>query len=223
MKNDKNYMGFLKHKIWQNLKHFSRALSWVQPSYFWRVYYLPTWSTSNAKINVFWKKFSSLNIFFKILISVSEIGKLSCEFSYKLHFFSEFIGNILHLIFDTDSLVYNIGYSLVYNIGFRRRWKKPIRSKKSIHHCLFNTTTTTSIIVNMIITILTVFYYWSKEYRIYSLIEDYKIRIDLEVFNTIYNVLYIGQNTISTDTHKETSVKKQLQRQPQPQFIGLAW
>ena len=27
MKNKKNYMGFLMHKIWQILKHFSRALS----------------------------------------------------------------------------------------------------------------------------------------------------------------------------------------------------
>ena len=37
MKNEKNYMGFLKHKIWQILKHFSRALGWAQTSYLWGV------------------------------------------------------------------------------------------------------------------------------------------------------------------------------------------
>ena len=29
MKNENNYMGFLMIKIWPNLKHFSRALSWA--------------------------------------------------------------------------------------------------------------------------------------------------------------------------------------------------
>ena len=38
MKNEKNYMGFLIHNIWQILKRFSGALIWVQTSYFWRVY-----------------------------------------------------------------------------------------------------------------------------------------------------------------------------------------
>ena len=33
----KNYVGFLITKIWQIFKHFSRALSWAQTSYFWRV------------------------------------------------------------------------------------------------------------------------------------------------------------------------------------------
>ena len=33
-------MGFLIHKIWQILKRFSRAESWAQTSYFWRVYLL---------------------------------------------------------------------------------------------------------------------------------------------------------------------------------------
>ena len=37
MKNEKNYMGFVMIKIWQILKHFYRALSWAQTSYFWRV------------------------------------------------------------------------------------------------------------------------------------------------------------------------------------------
>ena len=37
MKNEKNYVGFLIHKIWQILKRFARALSWAQTSYFWRV------------------------------------------------------------------------------------------------------------------------------------------------------------------------------------------
>ena len=37
MKNEKNYVGFLITKIWQILKRFSRALSWAQTSYFWRV------------------------------------------------------------------------------------------------------------------------------------------------------------------------------------------
>ena len=37
MKNEKNYVGFLIHKLWQILKYFSRALSWAQTSYFWRV------------------------------------------------------------------------------------------------------------------------------------------------------------------------------------------
>ena len=37
MKNEKNYMGFLVTKIWQILKHFSRAFCWAQTSYFWRV------------------------------------------------------------------------------------------------------------------------------------------------------------------------------------------
>ena len=39
-KTEKNYMGFLMHKIWQILKHFSRALSWEQTSYLWGVIYL---------------------------------------------------------------------------------------------------------------------------------------------------------------------------------------
>ena len=39
MKNEKNYMGFLITKIWQILKRSSRALSWAQTSYFWRVRY----------------------------------------------------------------------------------------------------------------------------------------------------------------------------------------
>ena len=47
MKNEKNYMGFLIHKIWQILKHFSRALSWAQPSNLWAVscvmYISPVW------------------------------------------------------------------------------------------------------------------------------------------------------------------------------------
>ena len=38
MKNEKNYMGFLIAKIWQILKRFSRALSWAQTSYFWKVH-----------------------------------------------------------------------------------------------------------------------------------------------------------------------------------------
>ena len=34
MKNEKkNYMGILTHKKWQNLKQFSRELSWAQTSY----------------------------------------------------------------------------------------------------------------------------------------------------------------------------------------------
>ena len=33
------YMGFLMIKIWQICKHFSRALSWAQTSYFSRVKY----------------------------------------------------------------------------------------------------------------------------------------------------------------------------------------
>ena len=37
MKNEKNYMAFLITKTWQILKHFPRALSWAQTSYFWRV------------------------------------------------------------------------------------------------------------------------------------------------------------------------------------------
>ena len=37
MKNEKNYAGFHIPKIWQILKRFSRALSWAQTSYFWRV------------------------------------------------------------------------------------------------------------------------------------------------------------------------------------------
>ena len=38
MKNEKNYMGlFFITKIWQIFKRFSRALSWVQTSYFCRV------------------------------------------------------------------------------------------------------------------------------------------------------------------------------------------
>ena len=36
-KNEKNYMGFLMHKIWQILKHLSRVLIWAQTSYFWGV------------------------------------------------------------------------------------------------------------------------------------------------------------------------------------------
>ena len=38
MKNEKNYMGFLIHKIWHILKRFSRALSWAQTSYLWGVH-----------------------------------------------------------------------------------------------------------------------------------------------------------------------------------------
>ena len=39
-KRKKNYMGFLIHKIWQMLKRFSKAFqSWVQTSFFWRVFY----------------------------------------------------------------------------------------------------------------------------------------------------------------------------------------
>ena len=37
MKNKKTTWVFLLHKIWQILKRFSRALSWAQISYFWRV------------------------------------------------------------------------------------------------------------------------------------------------------------------------------------------
>ena len=37
MKNEKNYVSFLIHKIWQILKRFSRAWSSAQISYFWRV------------------------------------------------------------------------------------------------------------------------------------------------------------------------------------------
>ena len=32
-----NCMDFLIHKLWQILKHFSRAFSWVQTSYLWAV------------------------------------------------------------------------------------------------------------------------------------------------------------------------------------------
>ena len=38
MKNEKNYMGFLIHKVRQILKRFSRALGWAQTSYLWAVY-----------------------------------------------------------------------------------------------------------------------------------------------------------------------------------------
>ena len=37
MKNEKNNVGFCIRKIWQIWKRFSRALSWAQTSYFWRV------------------------------------------------------------------------------------------------------------------------------------------------------------------------------------------
>ena len=38
MKNEKTTWVFLVTKIWQILKRSSRALSWAQTSYFWRVY-----------------------------------------------------------------------------------------------------------------------------------------------------------------------------------------
>ena len=37
MKNEKKYVDFLIHKIWQILKRFSMALRWAQTSDFWRV------------------------------------------------------------------------------------------------------------------------------------------------------------------------------------------
>ena len=39
MKNEKNYMGFLIHKIYQILKRFAGTFRWAQTSYFWRVKY----------------------------------------------------------------------------------------------------------------------------------------------------------------------------------------
>ena len=38
MKSEKNYLGFLIHKLYQILKSFAGTFWWAQTSYFWRVY-----------------------------------------------------------------------------------------------------------------------------------------------------------------------------------------
>ena len=57
MKNEKTTWVFLYlHKIWQNLKQFSRALSWAQTSYLWAVIrHLPN---TKAPLMISWQRFS---------------------------------------------------------------------------------------------------------------------------------------------------------------------
>ena len=84
MKNEKNYLGFLLHKIWQILKHFSRALSWAQTFYFWAVLFnLP----------------ESMKVMYeRVAPSLQENASVKCQ---------EYLDNIQLVVFQRQTMIWN--------------------------------------------------------------------------------------------------------------------
>ena len=100
-KTEKNYMGFLVTKIWQILKRFSRALSWEQTSYFWRV-----WHKNHKK-----EFYCPFQAEFNLIIWFGwKLAKIICSLHYK-HYPKMFI---LH-----TNVYFSLIISCTYLLYFR--------------------------------------------------------------------------------------------------------
>ena len=100
---EKNYMGFLIHKIWQILKHFSRQLSWAQTSFFWRVaWYVDYYCRCKAEL----------------------LGKLVWWMTHLRIYFSQMEHCYSHKLYSQCGIyyIYSSSFGDIYPYFFLARW-----------------------------------------------------------------------------------------------------